>query len=265
MEKVKFSIVTISYNQKDFLEEAMLSVINQDYDNYEYIVIDGGSTDGSQEIIKKYSDKLKYWISEPDNGPANALNKGFAQASGDYYYYINSDDLLLPGALKFMNNFINKNPGYDFYYGDGYMSYGTFDEKFNVYSDKFWLNGYRLGVVGMIQQTTFISKSIFKKINGFNEANKTHWDGELLADVAIADGTFKRYNYKTGFFRVHDQSLSGGMGNTKQYLLNIKEINKRIQEKFNYRDYPKFVLYLRKIFIDPKVVIGRSLVKLLNK
>ena len=96
---MKFSIVTISYNQARFLEQAIRSVIEQDYPDVEYIVVDPGSTDGSREIIERYRDRIDKIIFEPDNGPADGLNKGFARATGDIFGFLNSDDYLLPGAL----------------------------------------------------------------------------------------------------------------------------------------------------------------------
>ena len=93
------SIVTPSYNQGEFLEATIQSVLAQEYPNMEYIIVDGGSTDGSVEIIQKYAGQLSWWISEPDGGQADGINKGLQRARGDVVAWINSDDLYLPGAI----------------------------------------------------------------------------------------------------------------------------------------------------------------------
>jgi len=95
----KISIITPSYNQARFLEETILSILNQNYPNLEYIIIDGGSTDESIDIIKRYDKNLSYWISEKDNGQSYAINKGFEMCTGDILNWLNSDDRLMPNAL----------------------------------------------------------------------------------------------------------------------------------------------------------------------
>ncbi|MEJ2647389.1 MAG: glycosyltransferase family 2 protein [Sedimentisphaerales bacterium] len=106
----RISIVTPSYNQGSFLEETIRSVLLQGYPNLEYIVIDGGSTDDSVKIIKKYSSWLDFWISEPDKGQSNAINKGMLKCTGDIFNWINADDMLYPGALQAIAKAWLKNP-----------------------------------------------------------------------------------------------------------------------------------------------------------
>lgn len=103
MNHLKISIVTVCYNMAPYIEQTMLSVLNQNYPNLEYIVIDGGSTDGTQDIIEKYRDRLAYYISEPDNGMYDAINKGFKHATGDIVAWINADDIYMPWTLRVVN------------------------------------------------------------------------------------------------------------------------------------------------------------------
>src|SRR4030066_2441490 len=114
----KISVITPSYNQGQFIEETIISVIGQKYPELEYIIIDGGSTDNSTAIIRKYERDLAYWISEKDSGQSEALNKGFKKASGDIVCWINSDDLLLPGSLKIVAEYFWKHPDVMFINGN---------------------------------------------------------------------------------------------------------------------------------------------------
>ena len=112
------SIITPSYNQKQFLGETLSSVASQGYPRIEHIVIDGGSSDGSAELIRQHADALTYWVSEKDRGQSHAINKGFALATGDVLTWLNSDDTFLPGALEVVGQVFADHPDVDFVYGD---------------------------------------------------------------------------------------------------------------------------------------------------
>lgn len=112
------SIITPSYNQANYLESAMISVLQQDYPNLEYIVVDGNSTDGSQKIIQKYENQLAWWVSEDDEGQADAFNKGLRHATGKYIGWLNSDDLFLPGSIREAVTLLESNPILGFVFGD---------------------------------------------------------------------------------------------------------------------------------------------------
>ncbi|HKU72904.1 MAG TPA: glycosyltransferase family 2 protein [Pyrinomonadaceae bacterium] len=118
---LKLSIITPSFNQGHFLEETLLSVLNQGYEPLEYIVVDGGSTDDSVSIIRRYEDKLAYWVSEKDRGQVHAINKGLERATGDILAFINSDDVYLPGAFNAVMNYFADHPKCEWVCGDTIM------------------------------------------------------------------------------------------------------------------------------------------------
>lgn len=117
MSYPRVSIVTPSYNQAEFLEATIRSVLEQDYPNIEYIICDGGSTDGSADIIRKYSAKLAWWCSERDNGQSDAINKGIARTSGSIVAWLNSDDTLLPGCISTVVGAFGEHPGAGLIFG----------------------------------------------------------------------------------------------------------------------------------------------------
>jgi glycosyltransferase involved in cell wall biosynthesis len=118
---LKLSIVTPSYNQGKFLEETILSVLNQNYEPLEYIIIDGGSTDESVDVIRRYEHHLSYWVSEKDRGQVHAINKGIERATGDIFAFVNSDDVYLPGALHAALSRFEQDPTCEWLCGDTLM------------------------------------------------------------------------------------------------------------------------------------------------
>jgi glycosyltransferase involved in cell wall biosynthesis len=180
MKTPKISIVTPSYNQAGFLEETIQSVLHQDYENFEYIVIDGGSTDSSVDILKKYENKFHYWVTEKDDGHSHALNKGFSQTSGEIMAWINSDDKYTPWSFKTVAEIFTKFPHVDWIVGfyswwnrHGAMTHAARVPK-NIYD--FLLGNY----TWVQQESIFWRRGLWEKAGGYiNQDYKFMVDGEL--------------------------------------------------------------------------------------
>lgn len=151
----KISIVTVVFNGIKTLESAILSVVCQNYNNIEFIIIDGGSTDGTLDIIKKYEDKITFWQSEPDKGIYDAMNKGLDKASGDWLMFLGCDDLLLNVIDQVVSIMKNKST---IYYGNSF-----FNKELLIYDGKF--NGFKLSKRNICHQAIFYPKLAYKKKN----------------------------------------------------------------------------------------------------
>ena len=154
------SIVTPSYNQGAFLERCILSVLEQDYPRVEYVIVDGGSTDGSVDIIRKYAAQISYWVSEQDDGQSHAINKGVSKANGNLVAWINADDFYYPGAFRAMAEAYRHNPSAPFYWGNG----NKVDESENCLGSHypserivFDRNALQEGLNYILQPATFIN------------------------------------------------------------------------------------------------------------
>ena len=157
----KITIVTPSYNQAQFLEETIRSVLLQNYPNLEYIIIDGGSTDNTKEILQKYSSWISYWQSEKDNGQGHAINLGFSMASGDYYAWLNSDDYYLKNTFyTVINKFLKTKT--DFIYGYG-LNYNIQNRQFTQVKVLPFLDFF-IKIPSLVQPSTFWSANIHKPI-----------------------------------------------------------------------------------------------------
>jgi glycosyltransferase involved in cell wall biosynthesis len=158
------TVVTPSFNQAKYLERTILSVLDQDYPNLEYIIIDGGSTDGSLEIIKKYASRLSQWVSEPDKGQTDAINKGFGMAHGQILAWLNSDDTYNRGAVREAVEFLTVHPGVGLVYSDAHFINANDDVIGNFASAQTDRSRLLRGYVHVPQQTTFFRADLWKKI-----------------------------------------------------------------------------------------------------
>ncbi|MCF8260827.1 MAG: glycosyltransferase [Melioribacteraceae bacterium] len=215
------SIITPSFNHSDFIEDTITSVINQDYEYIEHIVVDGGSTDSTIEILKKY-DELK-WISEKDNGQASAINKGFRMATGEIVSWLNSDDYLAPNSITKVAKVFAEKPEIDFVYGDIiYVNKGKstieeiIGEKINY--DKLLRNP---DIVR--QPSTFWRKSVLDKI-GYIDENL-----ELVMDYDFFLKLFKNFSFEyipvtLSYYREYSDTKTSKQ-NRKQVMEILKVIS----------------------------------------
>ncbi|MHB0965795.1 MAG: glycosyltransferase family 2 protein [Bellilinea sp.] len=160
----RITVVTPSYNQAAFIEETIHSVLDQDYPNLEYIIVDGGSTDGSVDIIRRYADRLAWWVSEKDRGQTDAINKGFARATGEILAWLNSDDTYQPGALREAATALAEHPQAGLLYGDA----NYIDEKSRVIgrfpAAQTDYGRLRRGYVHVPQQSAFFRADLWRKV-----------------------------------------------------------------------------------------------------
>ena len=204
----KISVVTPSYNQGQFIEETLRSVLLQNYPNLEYIVVDGASEDSSLKIIRKYQKHISFWMSEPDRGQSEAINKGFSMATGNIVCFLNSDDLMTPNtlfkvALFFLNNleadficgqtkFINKNSAHVV----------GFEELFRVELN----DSTMTETCHIAQPSTYFRSKVFSDIGYFNESLKFCFDYDFWLRAFLSSSSFHSTNEIFSYFRLHDSS-----------------------------------------------------------
>lgn len=201
------SIITPSYNQGRFILETIQSVLSQDYTNLEYVIVDGGSTDNSVEVIQQFSNRLTWWVSEPDRGHSDALNKGFAHATGEILAWINSDDTYLPGAIHEAVEYLLAHPDISMVYGDANLIdesgkyLGRFPARQTDYSRM--LNGS----VHIPQATTFFRSRCWKQVGPLDQTLDYAFDYDLWVRLSkIAPVVYVPRTWAN--FRLHEAGKS---------------------------------------------------------
>ena len=201
-KKPLVSIVTPSYNQGEFLEDTIRSVLEQDYEHIEYIIIDGNSDDNSLEIIKKYSNKLAYYVSEPDKGQTEAINKGFARANGQVFAWLNSDDTLEPYAVSEAVEFLQANPDIGMVYGDTNFidQHGNNIGKFPTAQTNY--KKLKQGYVHIPQQSSFWRAELFHQVGPLDDNVYFAMDYDLWRRLAkVSELKYHRRTWAN--FRLH--------------------------------------------------------------
>ena len=244
-QQLKISIIIPSYNQIKFIEKRILSVLNQNYPNLELIIIDGGSTDGTLDIIKKYEKYLSYWTSEPDEGQSDALNKGFSRATGDIFGWLNSDDLYMPDVFSRVVETFDIYSEKKIIFGD----YLTIDSEENLidynFAFDFNLNHFKYEGFHLNSQAMFWRRCVHQKFGNFDKSLHRTMDYQMILSFGINEGedSFFRLPYVLGCFRRHEEQKTKGMDD---YVICE---HMAMAAKYNYTDkYLSIGKYKRLIF-----------------
>ena len=250
----KVSIVTISFNQAEYLEAAILSVLQQDHPSVEYIVVDPGSTDGSRDIIERYRSRITKVIYDPDKGPADGLNHGFEAATGSIFAYLNADDVLLPAAASSAVREFDKGE-LAVVYGDGYFIDGEGKVERRCFSTSFSAQRYALGTALIMQQSSFWRRDWHEKVGGFNLVNRTCWDAELFFRIALAGGKFRHVHEYWSCFRIHSQSITGSGRVTQEYLAYQQQmLGSELKRYGKFLPLMRGAARMMKYVEDPRIV-----------
>jgi len=223
--EIKISIITPSYNQREFIEQTILSVLNQTYKNIEYIIVDGGSTDNTLEIIDKYRDRIDVVISEKDKGQSDAINKGFKLASGNLVGWINSDDLLYSDCVERIVELYHRHPDGSIYY-PVVLDYIDREGKLLYESTRKIPNRNHLlnKNYGVIQQGSFYNRDLVKQIGYLDESIYYCMDLDLwLRLLNENDKIYSCQSHALAAFRMWEDTKTNQAGmrfvqNTKQVL-----------------------------------------------
>lgn len=243
----KISIITPSFNQGEFIEDTITSILSQGYPNLEYIVCDGGSTDGTKQTIEKYQDQITWWCSEKDKGQTDAINKGMKKATGDIVGWINSDDVLFPGSLFKIAEFFIMHPETDFLNGSAadLDKEGHFIKFTQPIMSKYFMER---GCYTICQQGMFWKRDIFDKIGFLNENFHAKMDVEWLIRVYEAGLNVKLLKLPIGGIRVYGETKTALGGAIWENDEKTIKTNYKGRYSENRRGFNKVAFYISKLF-----------------
>lgn len=226
-QTLKCSIITVNLNNSTGLEKTILSVVEQSFKAFEFIIIDGGSVDSSIDVIKKYQNTIDYWVSEPDNGIYHAMNKGIKQAKGEYCFFLNSGDLFT-NELTLQNVFTNNNNQAEIIYGNVLLKKG----------DKEWIQKHPKNLTfknfyttGICHQASFIKRQLFAKHGYYNESFKIVSDWEFFINAIILSNATTQYI---------DQTIS--IFNIEGFGYQNSELMEAERQNVLHRKIPELIL-----------------------
>jgi glycosyltransferase involved in cell wall biosynthesis len=273
----KISIVTPSYNQGEYLEDTILSVLGQFYPNLEYLIYDAASTDNSVEIIKKYENHLTYWVSEKDEGQADAINKGFTKSTGDILMWLNSDDILMPNVLTFIAK-LYQEKGDGIYYGNcihfkdklktGVHAYGSDVNKS--------FNEIPLELADtIIQPSSFWSRNVWLTNGDLEKQFHFGFDWEWFLRAKRNNIPFYSFNKPLSLYRFHEAHKTGVGGSKRQdelfkiysiYSPNYAKLYDLIRfEKYDFNLFHKVIIKLNNLIFNTETSRIYLLKKLKSK
>lgn len=234
---MRLSIITINFNNILGLEKTINSVLSQTYKDYEYIVIDGGSTDGSKELIESYSDKIDYWVSEPDKGIYNAMNKGILKAKGEYLHFLNSGDIYANGNVL-QQVFEKKTYKDSLLIGIEIIDLKDYVFRKNIFPDN-EVTLYNLYSDSLRHQSTFLKKDLFEKYGLYDENYKIVSDWKLFFTILLNNESIFILNIDIAIFNM--DGISSSLLYNELMLQEKQHVINEMLPKTISKDYDKLI------------------------